>query len=134
MATNPTAQAAQVAANPPTNQPVVNPQPTFALTPSKAIQGIIDYSTKFGATIWNNNTKPLSEKYNLDPKTLSGFLALVKERVEVAGWDMTIDVNGTTIDVLTHFERCLTRMLSSYHYCMILYNVGILNGICYLTP
>ena len=70
METNPTAQAAQAAqaaANPPTNQPVVNPQPTFALTPSKAIQGIIDYSTKFGATIWNNNTKPLSEKYNLDP-------------------------------------------------------------------
>ena len=103
MATNPTAQAA---ANPPTNQPVVNPQPqttTFALTPSKAIPGVIDYSTKFGAAIWNNNTKPLTEKYNLDPKTLSGFLSLVKERVEVAGWDMTIDVNGTKIDVLTHY-------------------------------
>lgn len=111
MATNPTAQAAQAAANPPTNQPVVNPQPMFALTPSKAIQGIIDYSTKFGAAIWNNNTKPLSEKYNLDPKTLSGFLALVKERVEVAGWDMTIDVNGTTIDVLTHYGTVSTEQV-----------------------
>jgi len=103
MATNPTAQAA---ANPPTNPPVVNPQPqatTFALTPSKAIPGVIDYSTKFGASIWNSNTKPLDEKYNLDPKNLPGFLSLVKERVEVAGWDMTIDVNGAKVDVLTHY-------------------------------
>jgi len=45
----------------------------------------------------------LGEKYNLDPKNLSGFLLLVKERVEVAGWDMTIDVNGTKIDALTHY-------------------------------
>ena len=47
MATNPMAQAA---ANPPTNQPAVNPQPQttmFALTPSETIQEIIDYSTKF---------------------------------------------------------------------------------------
>ena len=96
------------------NEPVINPQPQttmFALTPSKAIQGTINYSTKFGATIWNNNTKPLSEKYNLDPKTSSGFLSLVKERVEVARWDMTIDVNGTTIDVLTHYGTVSTEQV-----------------------
>jgi len=65
MATNPTAQAA---ANPPTNPPVVNPQPQpptnppivnpqpqttlFASTPSKAIPGVILRSSMqpFGTT------------------------------------------------------------------------------------
>jgi len=74
MATNPTAQ---VAANPRRNPPVANPQPqttTFALTLPKAIPGVFEYSTKFGAAIWNSNTKPLDEKNNLDPKNLSRFL------------------------------------------------------------
>ena len=34
---------------------------------------------------------------------MSGFFFLVKERVEVTGWEITIDVNSIRIDVLPHY-------------------------------
>jgi len=64
------------------------------------------------------------EKYNLDPKNLSGFISLVKERIEVAGWDMTIDVNGTKIDVLTHYATVSVLKKFSTSSSVVLDTIG----------
>jgi len=112
-----------VASNPTTNPTADNPQSQprlFALPQFKVIPGIIDYSTKVGATIWNNNTKSLDENYYLDTKTLSGFLSLVKERVEfeIASWGMAINVICATIDVLTsNSKTCCHPVLWNSSKC-----------------
>ena len=80
----------------------------FALTPSAAIQGTIDYSTRYGQTMYTTNTSPLSVQYDLDPDTLLQFAAKCKERAVTANWanitnNISLPGHQETYNVFDHF-------------------------------
>ena len=59
----------------------------FALTPARAIQGVLDLRTKSGIKIYETATAPLpGEPFNCKPDGLPLFLQNVKHRARRQGW------------------------------------------------
>ena len=72
-----------------TNNPPANP-PTFGLTPGLATRGIIDYTTKAGATLYRSATQKVSEElYDCTPEGFYQFIQKIKTRAEEFGWTET---------------------------------------------
>ena len=61
----------------------------FALTPAKAIVGVVDYTTSEGRKIFDKGVRRLDEDGTFDctPGKLNGFLKLVSKRAMDQGWD-----------------------------------------------
>lgn len=71
------------------NNPPANP-PVFGLTPGLATQGIIDYTTKAGASLYRSATQKVSEElYDCSPDDFYQFIQKVKTRAEEFGWTET---------------------------------------------
>ena len=68
----------------------------FALGPSQAIHGVIDFNTKEGLSMFKNNTRCLyNDKTNLfaaDAEGLVGFLNNMAERANEADWNDVLEV------------------------------------------
>ena len=65
----------------------------FALAPALVNQGVVDYSKKFGAKIYNTGTAPLSSTmYDLDPECLHSFLSKLRSRASKMGWNKILEI------------------------------------------
>ena len=67
------------------------PQPTFALTPYQAIDGIIDYTTNEGRKYYERATAKLNDEgFDCQADTLRAFIKDLERRAEAFGWTSTI--------------------------------------------
>lgn len=92
-------------------------QPAFALTPSQAVQGPIDYGTRHGQRLYENNTSPLSMTYDLEAEKLLLFLDMVKERSNTANWAFTAAIpmaGGGVGDFFDNFGSISVDTLRNY--------------------
>ena len=72
---------------PPAAPAVAVPGPVyFARSPAHAIFGLIDYRTSEGAKLFNKNTEPLDEKFDLSATGLKTFLDRFHVRAMNAAW------------------------------------------------
>ena len=91
--------------------------PAFALTPSQAVQGPIDYTTRHGQRLFENNTSPLSMTYDLEAEKLLLFLDMVKERSNSANWAFTAAIpmaGGGVGDFFDNFGSISVETLRNY--------------------
>ena len=91
------------------------PQPTFALTPYQAINGIIDYTTNEGRKYYERATAKLNDEgFDCQADTLRAFIKDLERRAEAFGWTSTItgilnihidinDPNSPTKNLLEHY-------------------------------
>lgn len=59
---------------------VPNPPAMFALTPARAVQGLIDYTTRHGQRLYEMATQPLETKFDSKPDKLCLFVASAQTR------------------------------------------------------
>jgi len=81
----------------------------FALAPGLAITGLLDFSTKEHIKIFENATKPLEPKFDLQAKNMHVFIGQIRDRTNLYGYNsiLTIPVtkNNITSDLnlLDHY-------------------------------
>ena len=93
--------------------PQNQPAPSYAATPGTAkVTQVIDYSTRYGAGIYDEGSKTLyddDQKFNLDNSRALSFVRDVKARVRKMGWDdsnqgiTTYQVDGSPVDLVEHY-------------------------------
>ena len=98
---------------------VANPPETatFATTPGKSkVEQIIDYSTRYGAALYEEGSKGLyseddEDKFNLENAKAIPFMREVNARVKKMGWNdinqgiTHFNVNGSTYDLIEDYGR-----------------------------
>lgn len=88
--------------NQPPNQP--NPAP-FALTPARAVQGLIDYTTRYGQRVYEMATQSLETKFDCKPDKLRLFVDTFRKRANSANWTTTlqIPIDGHNYDLTDNY-------------------------------
>ena len=64
----------------------------FALTPAKAYDGVLDYTTSEGRKLFSSATKSLyhsEEGFDCTPEDLHGFIEVLADRAQECDWDFT---------------------------------------------
>jgi len=81
------------------------PQAPFALTPARAVQGLIDYTTRHGQRLYESATQPLETKFDCKPDKLRLFVDTFRKRANSANWTATLQVplNGQTYDITDNY-------------------------------
>ena len=84
---------------------VPNPPAMFALTPARAVQGLIDYTTRHGQRLYEMATQPLETKFDCKPDKLRLFVDTFRKRANSANWMATLQVplNGVTYDLTDNY-------------------------------
>ena len=83
-----------------------NPPPApFALTPARAVQGLIDYTTRHGQRLYEMATQPLETKFDCKPDKLRLFVDTFRKRANSANWLATLQVpiNGVNYDLTDNY-------------------------------
>ncbi len=63
----------------------------LALSPALATDDVVDYSSKNGATIWQEATSKLTDgAFDCDANNLRDFLELLRTQAEIRGWDNSV--------------------------------------------
>ena len=81
----------------------------FALAPGLAITGLLDFSTKEHSKIFENATKPMDPKFDLQAKNMHVFIGQIRDRANLYGYKniLTIPItrNGTqtNLNLLDHY-------------------------------
>ena len=91
-------------------------EPIFALTPSHAVGGWINYASRQGQRLYDANIAPLELEYDLDPGQLLLFLKSVQERATAANWAcmFAIPHNGHPRSFFAHFGSMSLQQLQQY--------------------
>ena len=102
------------------------PQPTFALTPYQAINGIIDYTTNEGRKYYERATAKLNDEgFDCQVDTLRVFIKDLERRAEAFGWTSTItgilniridinDPNSPIKNLLKHYGELSWDQIFDY--------------------
>ena len=91
------------------NQANDNANVPFALAPGLAIPGLLDFSTKEHSKIFENATKPLDPKFDLQAKNMHVFIGQIRDRANLYGYKniLTIPItkngNQLTLNLLDHY-------------------------------
>ena len=98
----------------------------FALTPAKALTGVIDYTTKEGRYHYAEGTKQLeSELFDANPEDLFGFLKALARRARAYGWDDEVtgtlripedpeNLNSDTVSLIENYGTILLKTISDF--------------------
>jgi hypothetical protein len=69
------------------------PPPVFALSPALAVQGVIDYSSRFGGKLYEQATYKLADElYDAKPDGMRQFLTSFKDRARASAWIQTLTI------------------------------------------
>lgn len=93
-----------------------NTTTTYAATPGTSkVDDLIDYSTRYGAGLYEDGSKALYEsegdKFDLDNAKVTSFVRDVQDRAHNMGWDgqnqgiTNFTVNGSNIDIIEDYGR-----------------------------
>jgi hypothetical protein len=80
-------------------------QGIFALTPARAVQGLIDYTSRHGQRLYEMATQSLETKFDCKPDKLRLFVDTFRKRANSANWSSTLQVslNGTNYDLTDNY-------------------------------
>lgn len=87
----------------------------FALAPSQAHQGLIDYKSRVGQNLYASNTAPLEMTFDCSSENLLPFIRTINNRAQEASWTLTrqVPMNGMFYDLFRNFGMITVAALTA---------------------